>query len=85
MIILKTNPMKIDTYIWTISKYKVDVSQNGEFIIAKKIPIGKTQQTIVIDDKNIFAGNYTILKAQSFLDNKYPNHIVLNTEKVKND
>lgn len=65
------------SYIWTISRFELDVKQDGEFTIVKKVPKGETQETIVTDDKNLFEGNCTIEKAQKFLDEKYPNHLVL--------
>jgi len=65
------------SYIWEISRFKLDVKQDGEFTIVKKVLIGETQETIVTDDKNLFEGSCTIEKAQKFLDEKYPNHLVL--------
>ena len=65
------------SYIWVISRFELDVKQDGEFTTVKKVPIGKTQETIVTDDKNLFDGDCTIEKAQKFLDEKYPNHLVL--------
>lgn len=43
--------------------------------------MGETQETIVTDDKNLFDGDCTIEKAQKFLDEKYPNHLVLSVRK----
>lgn len=65
------------SYIWVISRFKLDVKQDGEFTTVNKVPIGETQETIVTDDKNLFEGDCTIEKAQKFLDEKYPNHLVL--------
>ena len=44
----------IHSYIWTISRFELDVKQDGEFTIVKKVPKGETQETIVADDKNLF-------------------------------
>jgi hypothetical protein len=65
------------SYIWVISKFRLDVKRDGNFTTVNKIPIGETQETTVTDEKNIFEGNCTIEKAQKFLDDKYPNHLVL--------
>jgi|AntAceMinimDraft_5_1070358.scaffolds.fasta_scaffold31676_2 hypothetical protein len=67
----------IRSYIWVICKFRLDVKQDGEFTMVNKIPIGEKQETTVTDEKNIFEGNCTIEKAQKFLDDKYPNHLVL--------
>jgi hypothetical protein len=66
-----------NSYIFVISRFELDVKKDGEFTIVKKIPKGETQETIVTDDKNLFDGVCTIEKAQKFLDEKYPNHLVL--------
>jgi hypothetical protein len=65
------------SYIWVISRFELDVKQDGVFTTVKKVPIGEIQETTVTDDKNIFKGNCTVEKAQKFLDEKYPNHLVL--------
>ena len=65
------------SYVWTISRFDLDVKQDGEFTIVKKVPKGETQETTVTDEKNLFEGECTIEKAQKFLDERYPNHLVL--------
>jgi hypothetical protein len=65
------------SYVWVISKFELDIKADGKFTIVKKIPKGETQETIVADDKNLFNGDCTIEKAQKFLDENYPNHLVL--------
>ena len=65
------------SYIWVISRFKLDIKQDGAFTTVNKIPVGETQETVCSDDKNLFEGNCTVEKAQNFLDEKYPNHIVL--------
>ena len=67
----------IRSYIWVISKIRLDVKQDGDFTMVNKIPIRETQEITVTDEKNIFEGSCTIEKAQNFLDDKYPNHLVL--------
>lgn len=64
-------------YIWTISRFDLDVKKDGEFTIVNKVPKGQTQETTMTDDKNLFEGECTIEKAQKFLDERYPNHLVL--------
>jgi len=65
------------SYVFVISRFELDVKKDGEFTIVKKIQNGEAQETIVTDDVNLFGGVCTIEKAQKFLDEKYPNYLVL--------
>ncbi len=57
--------------------------KDGEFTAVKKVPRGETQETTVNDEKNLFQGDCTIEKAQQFLDEKYPNHLVISVRDEK--
>jgi 5-methylcytosine-specific restriction endonuclease McrA len=72
-----TEPSSARSYVWTISRFDLEVEKDGEFTMVKKVPRGETQETIMTDDKNLFQGNCTIEKAQQFLDERYPNHLVI--------
>lgn len=76
-------PSSAHSYVWTISRFDLEVEKDGEFTAVKKVPRGETQETIMTDDKNLFGGICTIEKAQQFLDEKYPNHLVISVRDEK--